>query len=328
MNSNQIASSTPEPTGLGAARRLQVLAAALVCGILALATLLATPAHAQSRKDGVVIGMILEPSPGLDPTVASAAAIGEVVHYNVFEGLTKINMDGSVGPLLAQSWRSDPDGKAYTFALRSGVKFHDGEAFDSSAVKFSFERARAEGSTNKAKKAVFDNISRIDTPDANTVILVLKNADGTLPFRLGEATAVILHPKSAATASTAPVGTGPFRFVDWKKGSSISLAKFEGYRNAVAVKLNKAQFRFIADPAAQVAALLAGDVDAFPRFGAVQNLGQFQADARFAVAQGGTEGKTIVAINNRKKPLDDVRVRRAIAAAIDRKAVIAGATEG
>ena len=328
MNTNQLLNPSPEPDGLGAARRLQVLAAALVGVVLALATLLASSAHAQGRKDSVVIGMILEPSPGLDPTVASAAAIGEVVHYNVLEGLTKVNVDGSVTPLLAQSWRSDPDGKAYTFTLRSGVKFHDGEAFDSSAVKFSFERARAEGSPNKAKKAVFDNISRIDTPDANTVILVLKNADGTLPFRLGEATAVILHPKSVATASTAPVGTGPFRFVDWKKGSSISLAKFEGYRNAAAVKLNKAQFRFIADPAAQVAALLAGDVDAFPRFGAVQNLSQFQADARFAVAQGGTEGKTIVAINNRKKPLDDVRVRRAIAAAIDRKAVIAGATEG
>ena len=100
------------------------------------------------------------------------------------------------------------------------------------------------------------------------------------------------------------------------------------YRDAAAVKLKKVTFRFINDPAAQVAALLAGDIDGMPRFGAPQSLKQFQGDKRFTVVIGGTEGKTIVAINNRKKPFDDVRVRRAIAAAIDRKAVIDGAMEG
>jgi len=135
------------------------------------------PAQAQSRKDSAIIGMVLEP-PGLDPTTAPAAAIGEIVHYNVLEGLTKINMDGSVVPLLAESWTVEPDGRSYTFKLRKGVKFQDGEAFDASDVKFSFERAKAEGSTNKAKKAVFDNIARIDTPDPHTVILTLNNADG------------------------------------------------------------------------------------------------------------------------------------------------------
>ena len=150
---------------------------------------------AQGRKDSVVLGMVLEPAPGLDPTVASAAAIGEVVHYNILEGLTKINLNGSITPLLAESWTIDPDGKVYTFKLKKGVKFHDGEDFDASDVKFSFERAKAEGSTNKAKKAVFDNISRIDTPDPGTVILVLNNPDGNFLFRMGENTAVILDPK-------------------------------------------------------------------------------------------------------------------------------------
>ena len=123
---------------------------------LALALLAALPsiAQAQARKDSVVLAMVLEPAPGLDPTTASAAAIGEVVHYNILEGLTKINLDGSITPLLAESWSIDPDGKSYTFRLRKGVKFSDGEAFDASDVKFSFERAKAPGSTNKAKKAV------------------------------------------------------------------------------------------------------------------------------------------------------------------------------
>jgi len=297
--------------------------------VAALAALLALPlgAEAQARKDSVVLGMVLEPT-GLDPTIAPAAAIGEVVHYNVLEGLTKVNMDGTITPLLAESWSIDPDGKVYTFKLKKGVKFQDGEAFDSSDVKFTFERAKAAGSTNKAKKPVFDNISRIETPDPYTVILVLNQADGNFLFRMGENTAVILDPKSAATTATKPVGTGPYKFDSWSRGSSLSLVKSDSYRNAAAIKLTKVTFRFVNDPAAQVAALLAGDIDGMPRFGALESLKQLQSDGRFTVAQGGTEGKTIVSMNNKKKPFDDVRVRRAIAMAIDRKAVIQGAQEG
>ena len=283
--------------------------------------------QAAGRKDSVVVGMILEP-PGLDPTTAPAAAIGEIVHYNVLEGLTKINVDGSVTPLLAESWSMDPDGKSYTFRLRKGIKFSDGSPMEATAVKFSFDRARAPGSTNKAKKAVFDNIARVTAEDAHTVILTLNNADATLPFRLGENTAVILHPNSADQAATKPVGTGPFKLESWAKGSAVTLVKSDAYRDAAKVALKKVTFRFINDPAAQVAALLAGDIDGMPRFGALQALKQFQGDQRFTVEIGSTAGKGLLAINNRKKPFDDVRVRRALAHAIDRKAFIDGAQEG
>ena len=284
-------------------------------------------ALAQSRKDAVVLGMVLEPT-SLDPTAAAAAAIGEIVHYNVLEGLTKISMAGAVTPLLADAWFHTPDGKTYTFTLKKGIKFSDGAPFDANAVKFSFDRARAAGSTNKAKKAVFDNISSVVVADAHTVILVLNSADAMLPFRLGENTAVILHPNSVATAATKPVGTGPFVLATWNKGSSVTLSKWDGYRDAAKVKLKKVTFRFINDPAAQVAALLAGDIDGMPRFAALQSIKQFQGDKRFVVELGSTSGKGIVAINNRKAPLNDVRVRRAIGHAIDRKAFIDGAQEG
>jgi peptide/nickel transport system substrate-binding protein len=282
---------------------------------------------APRRRDAVVLAMVLEP-PGLDPTVAAAAAIGEVVHYNIFEGLTKIEMNGRVVPLLADSWAATPDGKTYTFKLKKGVRFSDGQPCDAAAVKFSFDRARAEGSTNKAKRAFFDNITRVVAEDPHTVILVLNNADATLPFRLGENTAVILHPATAARAAAQPVGTGPFVLESWTKGSAVVLKKNPAFRNAAAVKLNRATIRFINDPAAQVAALLAGDIDGMPRFGALQALAQFRRDARFTVEQGATAGKGILALNHRKKPLDDVRVRRALAHAIDRKAFIEGAQEG
>lgn len=295
--------------------------------LLAAALGLAGPAHAQANKTRVTLAMVLEP-PGLDPTTAPAAAIGEIVHYNVLEGLTKINVDGTVTPLLAESWTMEPDGRSYTFRLKKGVRFHDGEAFDASDVKFSFERAKDDKSTNKAKKAVFDNIARIDTPDPHTVILTLNNADGNFLFRLGENTAVILDPKSAAGTATKPIGTGPFVFEDWKKGSSVSLAKWPGFRDARSVKLERVTFRFINDPAARVAALLAGDVDGVPRLDAPQAVKQLRADPRFTVAVGNTAGKGIMAINNKRKPFDDVRVRRALMHAIDRKAFIDGVLEG
>ena len=295
--------------------------------VLLAALCVAGAAQAQTPKTRVTLAMVLEPT-GLDPTTAPAAAIGEIVHYNVLEGLTKINADGAVTPLLAESWSMDPDGKSYTFKLRRGVKFHDGEAFDAADVKFSFERAKDDKSTNKAKKAVFDNISRIDTPDAHTVILTLNNADGNFLFRMGENTAVILDPKSAAGTATKPVGTGPFTFEDWKKGSSVSLAKWPGFRDAKAVKIERVTFRFINDPAARVAALLAGDIDAVPRLDAPQAVKQLQADKRFVVSLGATSGKGIMSINNKKKPFDDVRVRRALMHAIDRKAFIDGVLEG
>jgi peptide/nickel transport system substrate-binding protein len=296
--------------------------------LVALAALLLLPAwaHAADKKDTVVLGLILEP-PGLDPTAGAAAAIGEVTHYNIYEGLTKITADGRVAPLLAEAWTVSPDGKTYTFKLRPDVHFQNGAPFTAADVKFTFARDAAPGSTNK-EKAVFADIAAIDTPDPLTVVIALKQANANFLFNLGESTGVILEPKSAAEDAAHPVGTGPFTLASWVKGATIALAKWPGYRGAAAVKLDRVTFRIINDPAAQTAALLAGDVDAFPRFGALDSLKEFQSDPRFTVTIGATEGKTILAINNKRKPLDDVRVRRAIAAAIDRKAVIAGASNG
>jgi peptide/nickel transport system substrate-binding protein len=300
----------------------------LLAGLPLAAALSGTgPAWAQKSKDTLVLAMVLEP-PGLDPTTASSAAIGEIVHYNIFEGLTKIAMDGSVQPLLATAWTVSEDGKRYTFSLRQGVKFSDGSLFDANTVKFSFDRARAADSANKAKKAVFDNISAVQVEGAHTLTLVLKVADTLLPFRLGENTAVILHPNSADKAATQPVGTGPFKLGNWNKGSAVTLLKSDTYREAAKIALRRVTFRFINEPAAQVAALLAGDVDAMPRFGAAQALRQFRSNKRFVVEEGFTAGKGILAINNRKPPLNDVRVRRALAHAIDRQAFIDGALEG
>ena len=294
--------------------------------LLALAAVSATFGAARAEpKTTLVVGMTLEP-PGLDPTAGAAAAIGEITQYNLYEGLTKVSRDRSVTPLLAEGWTASPDGRTYTFRLRTGVTFQDGQPFTSADVKFAFERAAAPDSTNK-DKAIFAGLA-VETPDAATAILRLKTPDPDLPFRLAQPTAAIVDPKSAPTNATHPVGTGPFRFESWNKGDSVTLVRWPGFRDAAKIALTRATFRIINDPAAQVAALLAGDVDVYPRFGSMQSVAQFRADPRFTVTVGGTEGKTILAINNRRKPLDDVRVRRALAYAIDRNAVIEGAMNG
>ena len=277
-------------------------------------------------KDSVTIGMVLEP-PGLDPTSAPASAIGEVTQYNIFEGLTKINEDFSVTPLLAEKWDFSPDLKTLTFTLKPNVKFQDDEPFTSKDVKFSFDRFAAKDSTNK-DKGFFASIESIETPDPTTVVLKFKEPSFEALFHLGMDTAVILDEKSAAGAATSPVGTGPYKLSAWTKGSSLTLDKWDGFRDAAKIPLTHATFRFISDPSAAVAAMLAGDVDAFPRFANVEALGQFKSDPRFQVLVGGTEGKTILAMNNKKKPLDDLKVRQAIAYAIDRKAIIDGAMNG
>jgi peptide/nickel transport system substrate-binding protein len=282
-------------------------------------------AIAQSRKDSVVLAMGLEPTPGLDPTGGAASSISEVTLYNIYEPLTKVNSDGTVAPLLAESWEVSPDLKTYTFKLRKGVKFHNGEPFNAQAVKFSFDRAGGDKSTNKDKRTFANLSTRV--ADEHTVVITTQEIDPDFPFLLGQGTAIIVEPKSADGNATRPVGTGPYRLENWVKGSSITLAKWDGYRNAQSVKIRKATFRFIPDPAAQVAALLAGDVDVFHRV-TPRSVAQFKNNPRFQVMVGGSRAKTILAINNRKKPLDDVRVRRAIAAAIDRKAVIEGAGDG
>jgi peptide/nickel transport system substrate-binding protein len=306
-------------------RRTVLTQSASLAALASVPLAMSQSALAQGRKDSVSLAMALEP-PGLDPTAGAASAIAEITQYNVYETLTKINSDGSVTPLLAESWEVSPDLRTYTFRLRKGVKFQNGEPFNARTVKFSFERAGAEKSTNKDKRT-FASMETVQAVDDHTVVIVNKELDPDFLFLMGQATAIMVEPKSADGNATKPVGTGPYRLENWSKGSSVSLAKWDGHRSAANVKLKRATFRFISDPAAQVAALLAGDVDAFPRV-TPRSVPQFKENPRFQVLVSGSRAKTILAINNKKKPFDDVRVRRAIAAAIDRKAVIQGAGDG
>lgn len=276
-------------------------------------------------QESLTVAMQLEP-PHLDPTSAAAGAIDQVLYSNVFEGLTRFMGDGSVVPGLAESWEISEDGTVYTFRLRAGVTFHDGTTMDANDVKFTLDRARAENSVN-AQKALFAGIADVEAVDPLTVRVTLKEPDGSFLFKMAWGDAVIVAPESIDNIKQKPVGTGAFRFVDWVQGDRIELEKNPDYWGTPA-KLDKVTFKFISDPTAAFAAVMAEDVDVFTGFPAPENLPQFEADPRFQVLVGSTEGETILAMNNRMPPFDDVRVREAVAHAIDRQAIIDGAMFG
>ncbi len=280
---------------------------------------------AYALKTDVTVGLQLEP-PHLDPTSAAAGAIDQVVYSNVFEGLTRFGADGAVLPGLAESWDISEDGTVYTFTLRSGVSFHDGTSLEASDVVFSLDRARAEDSTN-AQKALFDGIESVEAVNDTTVKITLSAPQGHFLFNMAWGDAVIVAPESIDDIKNNPIGTGAFTFTQWRQGDSITLTRNENYWGTLAL-LETATFKFISEPTAAFAAMMAEDVDAFYSYPAPENLAQFEADPRFTVLVGNTEGETILAINNKLEPFDDVRVRKAVSMAIDRQALIDGAMFG
>ena len=294
--------------------------------LLALASaFLSGTAYAQSRTD-VNIAMQLEP-PSLDPTTGgAAAAIRSVTYDNIFEGLTKIDKTGAVQPLLAKSWDISADGLTYTFHLQEGVKFQDGTPFTADDVKYSLDTARGEKSVN-AQKQLFAKIASVDVVDPNTVKVTLSGPQGDFLYDMGWGDAVIVSQKTAATNATNPVGTGPYRFSDWVKGDHVTLIANSDYWGTKP-SIEKATIKFISDPTAAVSSILAGDVDVFGGFPAPEALEQIKADPRFQVVVGSTQGETVLAWNNGKAPLDNIKVREALAHALDRKSIIDAAQFG
>ena len=299
---------------------MRVFAAPVVLALVLAAT------SAFAAKDTIVLGMQDEP-PVLDPTQNAAAAIDVIFSVNVYESLTRIGEDGTVKPGLATSWTVAEDGKAYTFKLPKGVVFDNGEKLTSETVKWSFERAGAANSTNPTKRH-FGAIAAIETPDPETVVLRLKQPSSLFLSYMASGGAAIFDPKSAEGNKSNPVGTGPYKFKQWVKGDRVVLEKSPTYRDQSKATIRQATFKFVPDAAAQVPALLAGDIDAFGTIGATETLDRFKADPRFQVIIGSTEGEVPLILNNNKKPFDDIRVRRAVNHAIERKSIIDGATSG
>ena len=238
---------------------------------------------AQAR-DTLSLGMVLEP-PHLDPTAGAAAAIREVTYANIYEGLVRIDAEGAVRPALAAELDD--------VARRADLHVQAADRRDASttarrsiarSVAFSYGRALAPDFGERAEGPVRAD-RRTECPDPATAVVTLKRPDREFPVRHG------LGRRGDAVAEfgrhgnkTNPVGTGPFRFLRWVRGDRVELARNPDYWGA-APKLAAVTFRFIADPAAAAAAMLAGDLDAFPNFPAPETLDRLQS--RPALFRGG-----------------------------------------
>ncbi|MGD9173958.1 MAG: ABC transporter substrate-binding protein, partial [Desulfobacterales bacterium] len=297
-------------------KRLRLIILVLAIMLPSSQVFAATPVKGGS----LVVCQPAEP-PGLDPTANTAAAIDRVVFANIYEGLVKVNRNGAFVPGLATAWTVSPDGKIYTFKLRKGVSFHNGQSFNAAVAKWNLERNAAENTKN-AHPEFFRAIEKIDTPDDYTLVITLKDVDALFIAHMAEGDAVMLPLQGYEKAASEPVGTGPFKFVSWVRGDRVEMARNEKYWNQALPYLDKVTFKFIGDASAQIAALKAGDIDVIGYIAAPEQASEMAKDKSFKVYAGTTTGEVIMSTNNKQKPFDNKLVRQAIAHAIDRQTVI------
>lgn len=257
--------------------------------------------------------------PSLDPTTNAAAVIKLLLHHNVYESLVQFDAQANLRGQLALGWGISEDGRTYTFYLREGVRFHDGTPCDAEAVRRSFLRA-LDPQTGHPNRGFYAAVADVRA-EGNAVQFVLSRpyAPFLALLALGDSVVVPAHRTDLARQ---PVGTGPFRFGEWRPADRLVLVRNEAYYLPGVPQLNRVTFRFIPDPAAQLAALRAGDVDLVaevtPEIAAA--LGR---DPRYTVVWGPSNVVQIMAINNARPPLGELPVRQAIAHAIDRQRIIA-----
>lgn len=277
------------------------------------------------RPDGVTLCMPLEPTV-LDPTISAGQNIREITSRNIYEGLTAINRDGNIIPALAERWDVSADGLRYVFHLRKNAAFHNAAPFTAEDVKFTFARAMASDSKN-IEKWIFEPIKLIKVRDAHTLDITLSYASGLFLYGLGWGDAVIFSKDTVAQNATHPVGTGPYIYKDWKRGDKLVFERNDAWWGGQA-PLKKAVYRFISDQQATVNAVLTGDCDLVSAGVAPEMLESLKKNPELEITVGETEGETLLAMNNGRKPFSDLRVRQAITHAIDRRAVIDGAMSG
>lgn len=266
----------------------------------------------------LVVAVSTEP-PGLDPTTNAAAVIDLLLHHNLYQGLVQADQSGNLAGQLAETWEVSEDGRSWTFHLRPGITFHDGTPCDAAAVQKSFLRAM-DPKTGHPHPEYYQGITAIEVVDSLTVRFQLSATNAAFLAVLAQGDSVIV-PAERTDLPINPVGTGPFRFSEWRPGDRIVLERNPNYWRPEQPKLDRITFRFISAPSAQIAALRAGDVDLVAEAPLEVAL-TVADDPRFKVVSGPSNVVQIMAINKLRQPFADLRVRQAIAHAIDRNEII------
>ncbi len=300
-----------------------------------------TPAEGQLPKTdrGVLVFGRAKDSLTLDPAAASDGESAKVIDQ-IFEGLVRFSDDparpSTLLPSLATDWECTADRLAWTFRLRKGVRFHDGSLFDAEAVKFSFERILDPGHPQAPPlcpyRSTFARIQEIRVLGPHRIRFFLREPSVVFLRDLAMFSASIVSPKAVREEGKAfgrnPVGTGPFRFVSWKQDVAIRLTRFDGWwGEPPAQGVRDLVFAQVADPRMRLSRLRSGEIQIGDNLG-LQDLESLRGDARVRLVQ--TKGMNVcyLAMNNERPPFTDIRVRQAVARALDRSKILARGFQG
>jgi peptide/nickel transport system substrate-binding protein/oligopeptide transport system substrate-binding protein len=275
----------------------------------------------------------------LDPALSTDVPTGRAVGY-VFDGLVRFTPDAQVVPGLARAWEVSADGKSYTFHLRTGVKFHDGRPFTARNVVSSFQRVldpRSKGGRGwplypiEGAKAYSEGtgraVSGLSAPDDSTVVIRLTEPFAIFPKLLAMPVAAIVPDSVPANFGEHPIGTGPWKFVEWKHDDYLKFAAnteyFEGRPKA-----DSLMARIVPEPSTAVAEFESGNVDVlYVPEGETRNWEQ--TDEKKAMLESAPALRVFyIAINTTRGPLADKRVRQALNYAIDAKGILNGIVSG
>ncbi len=275
----------------------------------------AVPADQDSRPgvESVTVAIAQDLDQSLDPHRMVLAGTKEVL-FNVFEGLMKPTPEGDLIPAVAADHSVSGDGRTYTFPLRQGVKFHNGADVTAEDVVWSIERCAGAEEGKAPLVPAFSNIDSVSSPDEKTVTITLKEPDSDF---LSYLTTAIL-PRDYDQQDTAPVGTGPFKFVSRTPQESVVLERFDEYWGTPAY-LGKVTFKIIENADALVQALQSGAVDLCAHLTATQVA---QLGGKFTILEGTMNLVQAMYLNNAAAPLDNEKVRQALCHAVDKQEIM------
>ncbi len=311
----------------GALSRLGVGAA--LCAGAAMSLWAGAPASAATKAandSSIVIGSSVAP-PSLDPTSNAAAAIDEVFDYNVYQHLAQLSPNGKIVPVLASSWTVSKTGTVYTFTLRRGVTFSNGDPLTPSDVVYSIDRVTAPGSQYPYKNLWTGLVKSAAASGSDKVVVTLAHRDWEWLYTLAAySNGEVLDPSAVASIATHPVGTGPFAFTGYVPNYSVTLVRNPHYWGP-APKVAKVEFRYFSTPNAEISALRGGQIDIIDNLPVPQSVRSLKS-AGFTVDIGPTSGKVQLTLNDAYGPLRKQLVRQAISYALTKKAMDQAAEAG
>lgn len=303
----------------------------LVAAILAAAVVFTSAACSPGQRvdlgqdSGNLIAAISGEPDQLDPQKTSAYFSFEVLE-NVFDTLVEPDADLIMRPALAQSWETSSDQLVWTFRLRPRVTFHDGSPLTAADVVYSYRRIIDEELTNVDKLSAVTDLS---APDDLTVRITLSRPTPNLLTNLGgfKGMAIVQRRNvEDGQIATDPIGTGPFAFAGQQSGDSITLRANTRYWGG-APQIPGVTYRFISEPSTALSALQAGEIDwtdAVP----AQRVTQLRNDDSVHLAEAPSNDYWYLALNQARPPWNDVRVRQAVAYAIDRPSIVQATSYG